>query len=76
MAIDEECTRLGDAAAELRSEIVDTPAASPAGALAKLQVALSLWHDSMRLEYHHEVTLDLLRDAARVLGGVTGSAVA
>jgi hypothetical protein len=28
MAIDEECTRLGDAAADLRYDIVDTPATS------------------------------------------------
>lgn len=69
--LNREADRLVDEMCDLFDELVAMPASTPAAALAKLRLALSewMWPDHLELEWHHEATLDLVRDAARVLAG-------
>jgi hypothetical protein len=68
--LNEESDRLSNELIVPTDEIIETPATTLQGLLAKLRVALDLWPPaSADLDYHEEAALAVLKDAVRLLEG-------
>ena len=68
----EESDRLNTEATAILDRVMATPAVSPAGALAKLRMAASVWpltKPAGDFEFHEDLSRDAILDAVRLLAG-------
>lgn len=69
----EEADRLNGETTDILEEIMQTPATTQAGALAKLRISAAVWPETRpaeHFEFHEEVARDAVLDAVRLFTGL------